>query len=130
MTTQPSATVVGHADIDPGNRGSTTLGDRVVEKIAARAALEVPHCTGIPRSLVGITTGGPAVHADAVIDGSLARLSLRLGVEYPAPVTRTTRQVRGHVIDAVQRMCGLTVDHIDITVAAVARPHRKEKRVL
>lgn len=129
MTRQHSTTVVGTSDVDPANRGVTTLADRVVEKIAARAAGEVPHCTGVPRSVAGITTGRSAVQADAVIDGSVARLSLRLGIEYPAPVTTTTRQVRGHVIEAVQRMCDVKVDHLDITVAAVARPDRKEKRV-
>lgn len=129
MTSQHSTTVAERG-VDPESRGVTTLADRVVEKIAARAAAEVPQCTGVPRTVVGITTGKPIVQADAVIDGSVARLSLRVGIEYPAPVTATTRRVRSHVTEAVQRMSGVTVDHIDITVAAVARPQRKEKRVL
>lgn len=129
MTPQHSTADAGPAGVDLESRGITTLADRVVEKIAARAATEVAHCTGIPRAVVGITTGKPAVQADAVIDGSVARLSLRLGIEYPAPITATTRRVRGHVVEAVQRMCGVKVDHLDITVAAVARPHRKEQRV-
>lgn len=129
MTPQHSTTAVEPADVAPEIRGVTTLADRVVEKIAARAATEVPHCTGVPRAVAGISTGRPAVQADAVIDGALARVSLRLGVEYPAPVTATTRRVRGHVVEAVQRMCGVKVDHLDITVAAVTRPVRKEQRV-
>jgi len=128
VTAPPSTSALAMV-ADPDTRGMTTLANRVVEKIAARAASEVDHCTGIPRSIAGIGTGNTAVQVDAVTDGAITGLTLRLGIEYPAPITSTTRRIRGHVTDVVQQLCGLRVDHIDITVAALARPTRTEKRV-
>ncbi len=126
--TAPAPTSTLATVADPDSRGTTTLADRVVEKIAARAASEVDHCTGIPRTIAGIGTGTTAVQVDAISDGAITGLTLRLGIEYPAPITSTTRRIRGHVSNVVQQLCGLRVDHIDITVAALARPARTEKR--
>ncbi|MDQ2845431.1 MAG: Asp23/Gls24 family envelope stress response protein [Actinomycetota bacterium] len=130
MTVQPSTAPAEGASSDAETRGKTTLADRVVEKIAARAAAEVPHCLGLHRRVVGITTGRTAVTADAVTDGAITGLSLSVAIAYPAPIISTTRQVRTHVRHRVENLCGLTVDHVDITVADVIRPERKEQRVV
>ena len=128
MTAVPAlALTAGSGEVD--TRGTTALADRVVEKIAARAATEVDHCVGVPRSVVGVTTGRPAVRAEATCDGSIAGLQLRIGVEYPASVFATTRRVRGHVTDVVSRLCGLSVDHVDIQVATLVIPDRDGGRV-
>lgn len=129
MTTASTLATVPTPAADPATRGTTTLADRVVEKIAARAATEVTHCVGLPRTIAGIATGGTAVQASANRDGSVTGLSLKIGLEYPAPVVTTTRRVRGHVSDVVHRLCDLTVDHVDIQVAAMVHPERTERRV-
>ena len=125
----PSEVVLSDTGRDAGTRGSTTLSDRVIEKIAARAALEISDCVGLERRIAGIGTRHPGVNATATTDGSITGLSLTLGILYPAPITTTTRAVRTHVQERVGTLCDLTVDHIDIKVAALIRPDRKEKRV-
>ena len=113
---------------DPADRGVTTIADRVVEKIAAAAAAEVPHVVGLRRRLVGRDFGTAAVRAGAQLDGSVGVLTLDLGVEYPAPVRATTRQVRAHVLERVESLCAVRLDHVDITVAMLRRPEASTKR--
>jgi len=59
--------------VDTGERGVTTLADKVVEKIAARAAVEVDHAVGLRRHLDGRDVGQPAVRAHAAVDGQSPR---------------------------------------------------------
>lgn len=110
-------------------RGTTTLADVVVERVAAAAAAEVQAAYGLRRHLVGKAVGRPAVRADVDLDGSVASLTLALAVEYPAPVRPVTRDVRTHVTARVRELCDVTVDHIDITVASLPRPTATVRRV-
>jgi uncharacterized alkaline shock family protein YloU len=113
----------------PAERGITTLAPRVVEKIAARAAGEVAQVFGLSRTLAGHTLGAERVRADAELDGHVAVLRLDLSVAFPAPLIPLTRTVREHVTNTVQTLCGLHVDHIDLTVAALRHPSAEHKRV-
>ena len=110
-------------------RGTTTLADRVVEKIAARAALNIAHAAGLSRRVAGRDFGTLSVRAHVAVDGRVASLQLELAVEYPASARATTRGVREHVAERVDTLCGLTVDHVDITVAVLRRPAAERKRV-
>ena len=107
----------------------TTLAPRVVEKIAARAAGEVEHVFGLSRTLAGRTLGAERVRADADLDGHVAVLRIEFGAGFPAPLLPLTRAVREHVTDKVQTLCGLHVDHIDVTVAELRHPRAERKRV-
>ena len=127
MSAETLPAVVESVEMD--DRGTTTLADRVVEKIAARAATDVPHALGLTRRAVGREFGRPSVRAHAQIDGDVASLQLELAVQYPASARATTRGVREHVADRVTMLCGLTVDHIDITVAVLRRVDQGRKRV-
>ena len=120
---------------DSSERGWTSITDRVVEKTAAQAALEVDHVHGISRQPIsrGISRAlrsGEGVEARAAIDGGMAQLRVEIEVDYPAPVRLITRQVRRHVRDRVSRLCGLTVTDVDITVAALRSETRQVRRVL
>jgi uncharacterized alkaline shock family protein YloU len=125
------AVLGGAASTDPSERGWTSITDRVVEKTAAQAALEVDHVHGISRQRISraLRSGG-GVEAHAAIDGGLAQLRVEIEVDYPAPVRLITRQVRRHVRDRVTRLCGLTVTDVDITVAALRIETRQVRRVL
>lgn len=72
------------------DRGTTTLYDRVVEKVAARAALEVRHCLPLRHSIVGIAVSGRDANAAATTDGSITALSLTVAIAYPAPLQTVT----------------------------------------
>jgi uncharacterized alkaline shock family protein YloU len=116
---------------DPSERGWTSITDRVVQKTAAQAALEVDHVHGISRQRISraLRSGG-GVEAHVAIDGGLAQLRVEIEVDYPAPVRLITRHVRRHVRDRVTRLCGLTVTDVDITVAALRLETRQVRRVL
>ena len=118
------------APVDPGNRGRTTIADRVVAKVAAQAATEVQHAAGLRRSLAGRSLGGDRVRATADVDGHVTTLRLELAVDYPTPVRQVTRAVRRQVVSRVGEYCGMTVDHVDITVAALRRAPVEKRRVL
>jgi uncharacterized alkaline shock family protein YloU len=109
----------------PGQRGRTTIADRVVAKIATRAVAEVGLAGGAGRQLTGLTPGrqdgeGPA-RVTARVNGNLAMIEVRLSLAYPAPVRSLTREVRRHVMERVTTMTGIEVRHVDIEVARLLR---------
>lgn len=110
-------------------RGATVLAARVIEKTAAHAAAEIDEVYGLSRSMVGVSVGTEQVRADAQLDGQIASVRLQLGAAFPTPLVTLTRQVREHVTTQVQRLCGVRVDHIDITVAALRHPNAERRRV-
>jgi uncharacterized alkaline shock family protein YloU len=109
----------------PGQRGRTSIADRVVTKVAAQAVSEVEQTGGVARELAGITlgrqTGEGTARVSARIDGHLTMIELRLSLSYPAPVRTLTREVRRHVIERVTGLTGLEVRHVDIEVARLLR---------
>lgn len=123
--------------IDAGNRGDLTIGAGVVEKIAQRAALEVPGVVDVvSRGLSRVVGGGNAGASAEVLPGArqdqsrTARIDLTLSLRYPAPAMQTTRAVRDHVVERVQQLTGLRVERVDITVAELDNdPSRSSGRV-
>jgi len=109
----------------PGQRGQTTIADRVVARMAAQAAAEVGQTGGAARQLAGITIGRQAgegtARVSARIDGHLAMIQMRLSLAYPAPVRALTREVRRHVTERVTGLTGLEVRRVDIEVARLLR---------
>ena len=122
----------------PGSRaGPTELGmisinDRVVEKMAARAAAEIPDAgAAAPRVLGRSVTGAAALGARrtsltalpkawADVDGSIVILDLSISVRWPASVPGVTSAVRQHVRGRVNELTGLTVAEISISVTDLA----------
>jgi uncharacterized alkaline shock family protein YloU len=106
-------------------RGVTHIADRVAERIAGRAALDVkdarpPRPTGLSRLTVG--SGDPSV--DAHVDGTLVALDIELAITYPAPLRTVAREVQTAVRSTVERLTGLEVVAIRVKVvdAPVDRP--------
>jgi uncharacterized alkaline shock family protein YloU len=104
-----------------GQRGRTTIADRVVAKVATQAVAEVAQTGGAARELIGITLGrqtgqGPA-RVSARVDGNLAMIEVRLTLAYSAPVRTVSREVRRHVMERVASLTGIEVRHVDIEVA-------------
>ena len=109
----------------PGQRGRTTIADRVVAQIATRAVAEVGQAGGAGRPLIGLMLGRPAdegpARATARVNGNLAMIEMRLSLAYPAPVRSLSREVRGHVMERVTALTGIEVRHVDIEVARLLR---------
>lgn len=120
----------------PAKPGRTELGridinDRVVEKIAARATIEIPDAGAaaprvLGRSMAGIAGHSPAgirqTSLDALpktsadIDGSTVTLDLQISVRWPSSIPDVTSRVRGHVADRVAQLTGLSVTNVRIQV--------------
>jgi uncharacterized alkaline shock family protein YloU len=122
--------------VDPAMRGRTTIATRVVEKVAAQAAIEVDAATGPPRRLFGSILGPPRAdaraRASAKIDETRVTLSMSIGVQYPEPVREVAARVRRNVNARIAQYCGMQVLHTDVTVPAlvVERPPPRAKRVI
>jgi len=122
--------------VDAAVRGRTTIATRVVEKVAARAAIEVDAATGPPRRLFGAILGPPRAdaraRASAKIDQTRVTLSMSIGVQYPEPVRAVAARVRRNVTARIAQYCGMQVQNIDVTVPAlvVERPPPPAKRVI
>ncbi len=101
------------------------INDRVVEKMAARAAVEIPDAgAAAPRVLGRSVTGAAALgarptsltalpKASADVDGSTVILDLSISVRWPASVPEVTSAVREHVRGRVGELTGLTVTEVD-----------------
>lgn len=106
--------------------GMVSIDDRVVAKLAARAAVEIPDAGGaaprvLGRSLDGVlgardTSLDSLPRATADVDGSLVVLGLRISVRWPASVPAVAAQVRQHVTDRVKELTALDVTEVTIEV--------------
>lgn len=96
-------------------RGLTTVADRAVGRIAARAAHEVAGVAGAT--------------ATARVTGGVAALDVRLDLRYPAPVATTTAQVRAHLVERVGALTGLQVSVVDVSVAVLRTEKAATRRV-
>lgn len=85
-------------------RGCTTVSERAVRRLAARAAREVD----------GVAAG-PEVSARVTADTAVLRV--RLPVTYPTPVAVVTEACREHLMQRTHELSGLVVPRVDIEVS-------------
>jgi len=114
--------VVAVADVAPatapGARGTLTVSDRVVQKVARAAASLVPGVVEAPAGLLG----RDLPHASARTHGTRAQVEVDVALAWPAPAAATARRVRDAVEDAVERFAGVQADRVDVRVVAVTDP--------
>ncbi|MFE9649165.1 Asp23/Gls24 family envelope stress response protein [Streptomyces sp. NPDC006365] len=124
-------------DVPAATRGNTTVADGVVAKIAGMAAREIPEIHnlggGIARAFGAVRERVPGRGSDITRGVSVevgerqAAVDLNVVVEYGASITDTAGDVRANVIDAVERMTGLEVVEVNITVDDVHLPDEEEE---
>jgi uncharacterized alkaline shock family protein YloU len=108
--------------------GMISINDRVVEKMAARAAAEIPDAGAAAPRVLGRSVTGPAAlgarptsltalpKSSADVDGSTVILDLSISVRWPASVPEVTSAVREHLRSRVHELTGLTVTEVTISV--------------
>ncbi|MDP9792196.1 putative alkaline shock family protein YloU [Catenuloplanes nepalensis] len=107
-------------------RGTTSVDDEVVEKIAAAAARTVPGVTDLGGDVarffntvfdrVGLDAVGDATRGvNAKITGTAAEINVVLVIEAGSVVADVTEAVRVAVIEAVEKY-GLTVSAVNVKV--------------
>ena len=116
------------AHLGPSELGRIDVESRVVEKIAAQAAIEIPDAGGAAARLLGRAVPGsghlgirgsglstlPKVSAD--VDGQLGFLDVELSVRWPAPIGEVTEAVRQHLAQRIGELVGLHVREVNIEV--------------
>ncbi len=103
------------APSDPGTRGDLSVADRVVDKIAGRAALGV---SGVVASGSGLdkVVGRKLPRVTTTTRGAQTKVDLDIAVEWPLSAAEVAAAVRGAVSDAVTEYAGLTVTAVDVAV--------------
>ncbi len=117
-------------DAQPGRTdlGMISINDRVVEKMAACAVVEIPDAGGAAPRVLGRSVSGagafgarrtslttlPKVSVD--VDGSIVVLDLSISVRWPASVPEVSSAVREHVRSRVSELTGLSVTEVAISV--------------
>lgn len=97
-----------------GDRGTLTIEDRAIERIASHAVTELD---------------GRSAKVSARVTGESATLDVRLSITYPLSVAKTTEDARRHLRQRVGELAGLTVSKVDITVTALPTRVAKARRV-
>ncbi|MCA1222267.1 Asp23/Gls24 family envelope stress response protein [Streptomyces sp. 8L] len=95
-------------DVTPGRRGSTTIADRVVAKIAAQAAREA--------LFHGVPEGGDAPHAVVTVHKNHARVRIGVELDYPSDIGAQCGAVRLRVAERVNHLAGMTVPEVRVHV--------------
>ncbi|WP_030813473.1 DUF6286 domain-containing Asp23/Gls24 family envelope stress response protein, partial [Streptomyces sp. NRRL F-2799] len=92
----------------PERRGTTTVSDRAVRRIAGRAVTE---------ALPGRTAR--ATGSSAAVRGGRAEITVDVALPYPAPLTPTVRRLQDHVTARTGELTGLDVRPAGVGVTAL-----------
>lgn len=125
----PSATETG---TPAAQRGVTEFTTQVVEKLAVRLATEVQGV--VDRPLTGLRSAlpggaGTSTAADAEVGRSTTGVAMQLDVRYPLPVCEVVEEIRSHVREGLERLTGLHVTRLDVTVRHIVRDRPLRARV-
>ncbi|MGW6936888.1 Asp23/Gls24 family envelope stress response protein [Lentzea sp. NPDC054927] len=118
------------------DKGSTTIADVVVQKVAGLAAREIRgvHALGggATRALSALRDRIPGATASAgqgvsvEVGEKQAAVDLEIVVEYGVPIAELSKSVRGNVITAIEQITGLEVVEVNINVNDVHIPSDTE----
>jgi uncharacterized alkaline shock family protein YloU len=117
-------------------RGSTTISDTVVSRIAGMAAQEVEgvHMGGTTSRAAGgivssITGSGSQTRGVSTEIGTVeAAIDLTMGVEYGRDILQTVEEVRRRISERVQSMTGLRVTELNTTINDIVFPEGRPRR--
>ena len=132
--TSDNAAEAAPREVRPGGSelGAISISSRVVQKLAARAVVEVPDAGAAAPRVMGRSV--PGAHtlgarqtsltslpkAAAEVDSSTAALALAVSVRWPASIPGVTQAVREHVRDRISALTGLKVTEVSISVTDLA----------
>ncbi len=111
----------------PELRGSLTIADKVVEKVASIAAREIEHVTDTRAGWTQMYRSLPK--ASAKVAGGRARIGVEVAASWPSSLPAVTAQVRDHVNNQVTQLTGVTVVAVDVTIVDVVHLGTNARRV-
>ncbi|MFI6770140.1 hypothetical protein [Streptomyces sp. NPDC050355] len=109
------------ADVPAGERGATSIADRVVAKIAAQAAREAlraesPHGRTDAHATVTVHRREDREH----LGEARVRIAVELG--YPSDIGAQCRLVRRHVTERVTALASMAVPEVAVEVERLRSP--------
>ena len=114
-------------------RGTLTISDRVVERVAGYAVVLVEGAAAAPRRVLGVKVADAEVDDEANVRarvaGKTATVEASIAVRWPAPVQAVAAETRRRIRDDVARMTDVVVDHVDLDVVSLAVPPAPRRRV-
>lgn len=105
-------------DDDPGTRGSLTIHDKVVRRLATRAALDT---AGVARQAAAIDklTGRDLPRVHVQVSGDRVRAGIDIAVAWPSVLPTVAAAVQRNVGHALHAFAGLQVDAVDVSVPSI-----------
>ena len=115
---------------DPRERGNLIIKDRAVQRIAEAAALSVPGVVPAAQSTntLNAALGRAYPRVDCEVAGGRVRAEVEIVGLWPTPAPQLGAQVRQTVTDQLQRLAGLRVDAVDVTIAKMIRTAAAPRR--
>lgn len=113
----------GAASAPEGSPGRTTIADRVVVKVARHAA------AGASTVVSGGLVGSDLPQVDVEIAGLRARVRARVASTWPEPAAEVAARVRDAVRRELERVAGVRVDDLVVTVTSVRSPEPEGRSV-
>ncbi|TFV64138.1 Asp23/Gls24 family envelope stress response protein [Geodermatophilus sp. DF01-2] len=118
---------------DPADRGSLTVADRVVERVAGYAVTQVEGASAAPRRLLGVSVGDvredKEASVDARVDGHIATVDATVAIGWPASIRTVAARIRQRIREDVELMTGVRVAQVDIDVVSLSAPSTHPRRV-
>jgi uncharacterized alkaline shock family protein YloU len=113
---EPSEPSGPPAVVPSAERGATRIADRVVAKIAGRAARE---------ALGALPAGAEPPYASVVVHHDTARVRVHLELDYPCDIGARCGRVRRHVVERVGALVDMKVPEVVVQVERLhpARAH-------
>ncbi len=119
-------------------RGSTSISDSVVSKIAGIASQEVDGVrmgsggsqavSGLIGSITGGSSGGQTQGVSVEVGQEEAALDLTLTAEYGKSIPQLAEAVRRNVANRVESLVGLRVTEVNITVSNIFFPQQEAEQ--
>ena len=119
-------------------RGSTSISDSVVSKIAGIASQEVDGIrmgsggsqavSGILGSITGGSSGSQTQGVSVEVGQEEAAIDLTLTAEYGKSVPQLAEAVRRNVANRVESLVGLRVNEVNITVSNIFFPQQEAEQ--
>ena len=119
-------------------RGSTSISDSVVSKIAGIAAQEVDGIrmgsggsqavSGIIGSITGGSSGSQTQGVSVEVGQEEAAIDLTLTAEYGKSIPQLSEAVRRNVANRVESLVGLRVTEVNITVSNIFFPQQEQEQ--
>ena len=119
-------------------RGSTSISDSVVSKIAGIASQEVDGIrmgsggsqavSGLLGSITGGSSGSQTQGVSVEVGQEEAALDLTLTAEYGKSIPQLAEAVRRNVANRVESLVGLRVNEVNITVSNIFFPQQEAEQ--